>query len=376
MFSFQNRFWQRGSSMKKIGTIVFSVLFSCSVAWAERPLVGAIRWDAWYGDGTSVNGAVEATLSVPRWQPRAPFFAEVVSTNQVVIRGGAAEIRKEIDFAADAGLDYWAFCVYEKDDNLSRALNLYLEAPNRDRINFCLNLQGGHFGKGGLEAATARISRYVEAMKRPEYQTVLEGRPLVYLLFPANLIKPFALGSETKAAQLIQEFRVQAKAAGLKNPYIVFQDYSAGDVDVCREKYGADAIGAYAANTGWHDCTYAKYRDYVEQTFWPSFQETGSEFVPLVATGFDMRPRIETGVSWDAGATNLNIKMYHDQPSPSELGQHLAASFEYVEEHRDQVPANAVLIYAWNEFDEGGWLCPTLGDGSIRLDAIRKVLKP
>jgi len=35
---------------------------------------------------------------------------------------------------------------------------------------------------------------------------------------------------------------------------------------------------------------------------------------------------------------------------------------------------NAVLIYAWNEFDEGGWLAPTLGDGTARLDAIAKVL--
>jgi len=26
-------------------------------------------------------------------------------------------------------------------------------------------------------------------------------------------------------------------------------------------------------------------------------------------------------------------------------------------------PANAILIYAWNELDEGGWLVPTLSEG-------------
>lgn len=36
--------------------------------------------------------------------------------------------------------------------------------------------------------------------------------------------------------------------------------------------------------------------------------------------------------------------------------------------------AGAVIIYAWNEFDEGGWICPTLSEGTARLDAIRKVL--
>jgi hypothetical protein len=28
-----------------------------------------------------------------------------------------------------------------------------------------------------------------------------------------------------------------------------------------------------------------------------------------------------------------------------------------------------------DEFDEGGWLCPTLKNGSDQLDAIRKILK-
>ncbi|QHI68687.1 glycoside hydrolase family 99-like domain-containing protein [Tichowtungia aerotolerans] len=351
-------------------------LLCCCGCFAERPLVGAIRWDAWYGNGSDVNGAVEATLSPQRWQWRAPFFAEVISTNQIRIRGGADEIRKEIDFAADAGLDYWAFCIYEKNDNLSRALQLYLDAPNRSRINFCMNLQGGHFGSGGLEKAMARVPLYVDYMQRPEYQTVLGGRPLVYLLFPANLTQPFALQSESKAAQLIRALRDQAQAAGLKNPYIVFQDFNARDVEQYRKKYGADAIGAYAANTGWHDCTYAKYRNYVEHTFWPSYQEAGPEFVPLAANGFDMRPRIQTGVPWDPSAQTYDMRMYHDQPTPEEFAVHLKSSLEYVKRHPKQVPANTVLLYAWNEFDEGGWLCPTLEKGTARLDAIRKVLKP
>ena len=41
-------------------------------------------------------------------------------------------------------------------------------------------------------------------------------------------------------------------------------------------------------------------------------------------------------------------------------------------------PANAVIIYAWNENDEGGWLIPTLKtDGTAdtgRVDAAGKVL--
>ncbi len=36
----------------------------------------------------------------------------------------------------------------------------------------------------------------------------------------------------------------------------------------------------------------------------------------------------------------------------------------------------AIRWDAWNEFDEGGWLCPSLSEGSARLDALRAVLRP
>jgi hypothetical protein len=32
-------------------------------------------------------------------------------------------------------------------------------------------------------------------------------------------------------------------------------------------------------------------------------------------------------------------------------------------------------MYSWNEFDEGGWICPTLGNNTERLDALKKVLQ-
>jgi len=35
-----------------------------------------------------------------------------------------------------------------------------------------------------------------------------------------------------------------------------------------------------------------------------------------------------------------------------------------------------LLIYAWNEFGEGGIVAPTKGDGMMKLEAIREVFGP
>ncbi len=61
--------------------------------------------------------------------------------------------------------------------------------------------------------------------------------------------------------------------------------------------------------------------------------------------------------------------------TPAQLAQHLREALEWTRQNRDLNPANAILVYAWNENDEGGWLIPTLAEGTTRLDALAKVLK-
>lgn len=363
--------------MMRLGILTISVaMLLCNVACAnEKPLVGAIRWDAWYGDGTGVNGEVERTLSPKRWQWRAPFFAEVVSEDRIQIRGGPEAIRKEIDFAADAGIDYWAFCIYEADDNLSRALNLYLEAPNRERIKFCMNLQGLHFGMGGLEKALERLDLYVEYMQRPEYQRVLGGRPLVYIFNIENAIAEGALDAEEETADLIRTLREKAMKAGLKNPYIVVQNQPE-TASALAAYYKADAIGNYCVATHWENQSFKQLTDYAEGYFWNAYLETGLEIVPIATAGWDTRPRIQSGVSWFPDIKEKSLSEYHEPPTPAELATHIRKALDFMEKHRSATPANAVLIYAWNEFDEGGWLCPTLGEGTARLEALKPVLRP
>ena len=52
----------------------------------------------------------------------------------------------------------------------------------------------------------------------------------------------------------------------------------------------------------------------------------------------------------------------------------ITSALEWNKSNSDAGKANAVIIYAWNEFDEGGWICPTISEGTNRLDAIRAAL--
>ena len=346
---------------------------SLDAAPGDRPIAGAIRWDGWHGPASEVGLTVEKTLAPARWHYRLPFYARVTGENSVEIRGDTQEIMdREIAYARKAGLDYWAFVVYPEDHALSRGLRLYLNSPVRDRIRFCLILQGGWESRGGLAAWPEKARRYAGLLRDPLYQTVLDGRPLVYLYSVDDLVGPGRFESWEQARAAMDQLRTMTRQAGGNNPYMVAQGWSPEVLARQAELLGLDAIGAYASNGGARAGSYRALAEHTEQ-WWDAFAATGREVVPLASAGWDMRPRVETPVPW---VRNADISQYYEPPTPPELAAHVAHALAWCRNHPDTARAQAILIYAWNEFDEGGWLCPTLQEGAARLEALRGVLSP
>ena len=329
-----------------------------------RPLVGAIRWDAWQEDG-NIQATVERTLGPRHWHYRLPFFARVTGSNTVVINGNTpALMDQEINYAANAGIDYWAFCIYPEDSGMSRGLHLYLDSPLKNRIKFALNLQGGWVA-GKAEGWDAQVIRYVNYFKDPAYQKVRGIRPLVFLF---NRIPPTPEFPDAPAvAAAIHQLRAAATNAGLGNPYLVFQGWDASSDFKTMQDYGLDAIGAYAVFTDATIGTSYQALAAKGHRMWEAGQATGANVVPIVTAGWDDRTRVETKTPWTSGSTNYSLP-----PTPAELANHLAAALDWTRTHlTNATPANTVLIYAWNENDEGGWLVPTLNpDGSANTDRL------
>lgn len=324
----------------------------------ERTLVGAIRWDGWCGDKSRVGLELEQAMSAERYHYRLPFYAEVLGPGRVEARCATQEtMDREIAYAREAGIDYWAFDWYRPDDGLSTARSLYLSSSHRGDVKWCLIV-----GTSGFLDEDRRW--LVEQFRTPNYQKVLGDRPLVYIF-----------NATRRCGPMVKALRDEAAAARCPEPFIVLMGWSP-EIAEAAAATGADAIGAYVSPLG-NGATFAAGMAN-ERARWEAWRSTGCQMVPTVTTGWDPRPFLDHPVPWYPGATETN---WGERATPDQVAEQLAASLEFVKRHPTATLANTALIYAWNENAEGGWIVPTLeevGNGGVplRLDAVRGVLRP
>lgn len=326
----------------------------------NHTLVGAIRWDAWVGNTPTfgdtdpthwIGHQVEKTLGPNQFHFRLPFFATETGSDAVQISETTQPVMdQDITYAHNAGIDYWAFDWYNDGTGLDIARKLYLSSALKSEIHFCIIA-----GANGPSFTDANIAEWVGYFKDPSYQTVLNGRPLVYIFG----------GTSSTSASDVTNLRNAAAAANLPNPYIVVMG-SASDANTL----GTDAVSSYnsAGNNGEPYANLAAN----DVAGWNNDRSTSAKVIPWVTTGWDNRPRYLNPVSWETVGPNDWVQT----ATPLEIAGHLQSAINWAQSNPTVDEANAVLMYAWNENDEGGWIQPTLYSGTDRLDAIQNVLNP
>lgn len=369
------------TTLKAVSTFMAVLMLLPLVAMcsdAGTPIVGAIRWDAWYGEGSVVK-QMERSLGQPKYHFRLPWFARVTDDGSVRINGDSqAVVEQEIAYAAQAGLNYWAFVHYwDELPEMNIALNRYLAAKDKKGIRFCFVEEGSRLDKVGV----AGWKRLVEYFRHPDYQTVLDVRPL---LFVFN--KPAKIGRAG-----FDELRRECAAAGLKEPYLVLMGWNPAQDAKEMAALGFDAVSAYARGGGYvtNPPPFAKQCELIRRGRWEKCRELRISSITFASAGWDTRPRNERPPSWikNVTATPDPTPFAQQKPlvdsvtaTPAELAAHVREALEWTRTNRDINPANAIIIYAWNEHDEGGWLQPTLGpDGrpdESRVKALGELLHP
>ena len=113
-----------------------------------RPLLGVIRWDMYSGHPAITQKQEFGFLKPPEFHWRCPWFVRrtgdpeaPLSFNADYSKGAIREVTdQEIVYAAEAGIDYWAFGYYGRHKQWGTGDNLeaYLVSPHKHRIGFCV----------------------------------------------------------------------------------------------------------------------------------------------------------------------------------------------------------------------------------------------
>ncbi|WP_113958006.1 hypothetical protein [Roseimicrobium gellanilyticum] len=304
-------------------------------------MIGAIRWDGW-GNNCVIGKDSERVLSPDKHQHRAPFFVDTAGPNVITFKPLSQGIMDtEIGYAIHAGIDYWAFDWYPPGNGMELARNLFLTSRKRERLKWCVVLGTNPFDMN-------RDAPWLAAeFAKPGYQKVLDGRPLVYLFTPMA------------RADLAALRELSLKSCG-KTPYVAMMGWTATEAAQACEAVGADAVTMYAGGMekNWEE--YSKLK----------------ELIPNVGTGWDPTPFRDTQVTWYPHE-NIVKDFVGWSATPKQLVASMEAAFAWTKANPGKVPANAILVYAWNEHSEGGWLCPTFnpqGPNTERIDALHEWL--
>ena len=332
------------------------LILAVATIHAATPTLGAIRWDAWTGSGNAVGAVVEQTLAPKQFHYRVPFFGVEVNDSTVTIDGTTqATMDQEIAYGHYAGLSYWAFLWYPHSSGLDEARLLYQSSPHKALIDYCLIIEAAHFN------VDLSLDGMVQELGNATYFKVLGNRPLLYLL-----------GSTGITVAMVDSLRAKAQAAGLGNPYIVLMRTGSETMSTLADLH-LDAFSMYAVTWINNGVGYDSLaRAEVAQWDWIG-KSNAKKLVPHVTTGWDKRTRHLHLTPWEADpGANAWVQM----PTPAQLASHVQEAMAWTQANPNVADANTVLIYAWNEHDEGGWLCPTLSmyDGAARIVALRAML--
>jgi hypothetical protein len=90
--------------------------------------------------------------------------------------------------------------------------------------------------------------------------------------------------------------------------------------------------------------------------------------MPVVTVGWDKRP-------WEDASKPLTHAVYYPDRTPVQVADFVRRAIRWMGEHPDKTTKERILLlYAWNENGEGGYLTPTKGLGDAYLKAVGNTL--
>ena len=341
--------------------------------------VGVINWDCSPPSDTWFGGYQTRSLSPARYRYLTPYYADAKGPDEISYhRRTPAEYDRELQYAIDAGIDYFAYCWYGEDPHAKRvplhsgrsascedhlweitwARQFHMKSPLREKIGLCAIILGSHV------YTDEEVAHLAEAMREPCYEKVAGGRPLLYIF-----------GDVTKG-EILARIRRAARTVGVPDPFIVAMHGTRKSLPATGDR-SVQARSAYAPPAPPKGGAFLRYPDMYAaiRRVNAAWIDQGFDIVPAFATGRDHWPRIEHQVPWTD-----NPPMRYASPATERELVECAKDFKaFMDANRAKCPLDHVLTYAWNEFEEGAYICPLWapngGADTSRLKAFAKVAR-
>jgi hypothetical protein len=368
----------------------------------SRPIIAAYhfpQWhpdprnDRWHGPGWTEWALVRANPSrFPGHQPLQPAWGCHDESDP-------SQMAREIDLAADHGLDAFIFDTYWYEDGpfLDRAITEgFLRAPNRHRLRFacmwanhtwrnwhpCNATQHPWRDAAMLDGAVSSASwrRFAERiagwMTDPGYLR-LGGRPY----FSIYQVRTFmqACGSLAAAADELAWFRALVRERTGVEPHLGAVWGRLGGLDLpdaeVYRRLGLESMTPYNCSDHhpiWEEAfPIADWApvDAANRAAWRTTDPgSGLPYIPNLTTGWDSSARCCPSDAWQRRA----YPWYPVLPDDAQrFGRELAALSDWFTAQPDALPM--LTLNAWNEWTEGAVLLPTTAHGTALLEQVRKV---
>lgn len=319
--------------------------------------IGVINWDCAAPKNTFFGYHTAKSLGPCEFRTQTPYYAHIDGPDQIhYTYKTQAEYDRELEYAINAGIDYFAYTWYteeklDRDDiegklhEITHARKMHLSSKLKDQIHLCAIFVCSHIHTDN------DFEKLAHEMKQPYYEKI-DGRPLVYLLG----------GYRTDYIERLNALCIKHQ---LPAPYIVFFNSSAEAESEVGDYSRASAVSRYSCVVKGVKTCEEFYDDLIFQN--ERRKKFDIDIIPLFSMGWNPRPRILNPIPW----TSYPDMDYAPMASKEELLEGARQLCDWIKENPKVTPTRHILTFAWNEFEEGGWICPTYNqDLSINEERI------
>lgn len=344
--------------MKRLLLFVYSTWTAISLMAQSGIQIGAYYFDGWSGLRSGqeewalkANAPTGLTYKLmTEYQDREPLWGWRNDDIQIMER--------QIDLASSNGIDFFVFCWYWTRDSKGNVSDLQVKAlPNHTSIELFMRARNRYKMKFAILVCDHSGN---EVKEQNSWNALIRYLSKEYFYHPQYLRfynKPYLCFFKGGAANVyLDGMKNTALDCGIDGLIL-----GACNFHSVESRFDVTTFYNETLETG----TKKEARPYSElisrtEYYWP-YQPANS--IPSCIVGWDKRPWFEN-----------ESFIYYNEKTPKLFYHFLKDAVDFTYKRKPAYPA--IMIYAWNELGEGGYLVPTKGDRRAKyLKQVKKIKK-